>query len=286
MAAGKNPAKASGNGKGVAIAKRAKIDAAQKNMLVAVCIASIILGITVVGAIYLVKKINFNVLKISENDKVIENFKSSQQQLQNLSAAVSDLASNERLEVVAGERSNTKCSPEMLKNVESEEGYDLEDIEIVRTCSALRAIADTLPSTGSSDAANSSLNWLIIHNDKDIMLEGISGSDSVVGGLVDENGEPVELSTIGTNVSIKDDPSKVNRAITAIESSIRNFDIASVSISWSDYERGRSKDSEIEFNAVFRSYYSGKVEINKQTKVICADEQSEKCSKAKGSNTL
>ena len=120
MADNKAVAKGSGNGKGVAIAKRAKIDAAQKNMLVAVCIASILLGITVVGAIYLTKKISFNAMKISENDKVIENFKTSQQQLQQLSASVSDLSTNERLEVVAGERSNTKCNTSMLKDEESE----------------------------------------------------------------------------------------------------------------------------------------------------------------------
>ncbi len=286
MAVGKDAAKGSGSGKGVALAKRAKIDAAQKNMLVAVCIASIILGVTVVGVIYLTKKISFNAMKISENDKVIANFKTSQDQLKDLSISVSSLASNERLEVVAGERSNTKCNTETLQSIESEDGYDLENIEVVRTCSALRAIADTLPSSSNQDAANSSLNWLIIHNDKNIILEGLSGSDSASGGLVDENGNTLNLSTLGTNVSIKDAPSKVNRAITAIESSIRNFDISSVSISWSDYERGKSHDSEIEFNAVYRSYYSDKVSIQQKTKVICADDTSEKCSKAKGSSSL
>lgn len=276
----------SNNGKGVALLKRAKIDSAQKNMLVAVCIASIILGVTIVGVIYLVKKIQFNALKMTENGAVIDDYKTTQNNLNALSAAVSGLASDERLEVVANERSNTKCDPTVLKNMQSEDGlYDLDNIEIVRTCSALRVIADTLPSQRNQEAANSSLNWLIIHNDKHIKLQGLSGSESVEGAaMTDEAGNPLNLGRVGISVSIKDKPTTVNKAITAIESSIRNFDIASVSISWSDYDRGKTDASDIEFGAVYASYYSGKVGITTGEKVICADEKSEKCSKAKGSS--
>jgi len=277
------------SGKGVAIAKRVKIDAAQKNMLVAVAIASIVLGITVVGIIFLLRTISFNATKISENDKVIEDFKNSQKQLDGLKDSVQKLASNERLEVVASERSNTKCNSEVLKDYLSENGFDLsnsgENIEIVRTCSALRAIADTLPSSKNQDATNSSLNWLVIHNDKDIMLEGLSGNDSISSvSIQDGSGSSLSMPALGVSVSIRDVPTKINRAITAIENSIRNFDITNVSISWSDYERGKN-DSEIDFNASFKAYYSGSQSIVKKTKIICADDTNEKCVKAKGSAT-
>ncbi len=273
----------SNNGKGVALLKRAKIDSAQKNMLVAVCLASIVLGVTIVGVVYLTKKIKFNATKISENSTVIDQFKETQKNLASLSAAVSELAKDEKLEVVASERSNTKCDPAVLKTMESEDGYDLDDIEIVRTCSALRAIADTLPSKMNQEATNSSINWLIIHNDKKIKLEGISNAENIDLSISGSDGNALNLKPLGVSVSIKDKPTKVNKAITAIESSIRNFDITNVNISWSDYDRGANNDSEIDFGAIYRSYYSDKVSIDTKEKVICADESSAKCSKAKGS---
>ena len=44
--------KSAGRGKGGAFAKWAKIDKDQRNMLIAVCLTSIVLGVTVVGVIY------------------------------------------------------------------------------------------------------------------------------------------------------------------------------------------------------------------------------------------
>ena len=277
----------SNNGKGVALLKRSKIDSAQKNMLISVCLASIVLGVTIVGVIYLSKKITFNAAKISANSDEIKNLETTQKNLTNLAISVSELAKDEKLEVVASERSNTKCDPAALKKIESEDGYNLDDIEIVRTCSALRAIADTLPSNMNQEATNSSLNWLIIHNDKKIKLQGLTGSDSSsTDSILDESGNALNLKSLSVNISVKDQPTKINKAITAIESSIRNFDITSATISWADYDRGANDDSDIDFSAIYRSYYSDKVDISSKQMVICADDKSEKCTKAKGSSGL
>ncbi len=274
----------SNNGKGVALLKRAKIDSAQKNMLIAVCLASIVLGVTVVGVIYLSKKITFNVVKIAANSEEIDNLVNAQKNLTDLAVSVSELAKNERLEVVASERSETKCDQAALKTIEADQ--DLNDnIEITRTCSALRAIADTLPSTMNQEATNSSLNWLIVHNDKMIKLLSLTNGESgTSGNILDQSGNALNLKSLSTNISIKDKPTKINKAIMAIESSIRNFDITSATISWSDYDRGAKNDSDIEFVAVYRSYYSDEVKIDSKEKIICADERSEKCIKAMGSN--
>ena len=281
-----NKVKSSGasSSKGVAIAKRAKIDSAQKNMLVAVGITSMLLGITIVGVIYLTKKISFNVEKISANDAVIVDLKTTQNNLVVLSDSVSKLASDERLESVATERSDTKCDQEALKKISSDDGYDLENIEIVRTCSALRVIADTLPSSKNQDATNSSINWLIIHDNKGVKLEGLSGSDSVaIGNLSSGDGETLNLKALGSTISIRDNPTRINKAISSIENSIRNYDIVSASISWSGYDR-KAEDSEIQYSATYASYYSDKVGLQKQTKVICADDTSKKCTSAGGSS--
>jgi hypothetical protein len=76
--------KAKGRGKGVAFAKWAKIDKAQRNMFLAVCAASIVLGVTVVSIIYFAKVIAFNGKLISEKDKIIKDYKSIQTSLNNI----------------------------------------------------------------------------------------------------------------------------------------------------------------------------------------------------------
>ena len=60
-----------GRGKGVAFSKWAKIDTAQRNMLVAVCVTSIIFGITVVGVIYAIRVMSFNATLIGEKEKIV-----------------------------------------------------------------------------------------------------------------------------------------------------------------------------------------------------------------------
>lgn len=271
--------------KGVAIGKRAKISSAQKNMLVAVGATSMLLGVTIVGVIYLTKKISFNSVIVSENDAVIKDLKTTQDNLVRLSTAVSDLASNEKLESVALERDKVKCDAETLKKIMSEDGYSLDNIEMVRTCSALRVVADTLPSTENHDASNSSINWLVIRDDHSIKLEGISNASSYGGfSVASSDGQTLNLKALGTSISIKDSATKVNRAISSIESSIRNFDIESANISWSGYDRG-ADNSEIEFGATYRSYYSDKVGLQKNSKVICADKTSKKCASKTGGST-
>ena len=281
MPVNKKTSSSTASSKGVAIAKRAKISSAQKNMLIAVGLTSMLLGITVVGVIYLAKKISFNALIISENNKVVNDLKTTQNNLKSLSISVSELASNEKFEVVATERNKVKCDPETIKNISSDGGYDLDNIEIVRTCSALRVISDTLPSTMNQDASNSSINWLIIHNDDTIGLEGISSGSG--GGEVGTIGdEQLNLGAIEASISIKDSATKINKVISRIESSIRNFDMTSASIGWADYDRG-ANNSEISFDATFRSYYSGKVGLKRGSKTICADKKSKKCVNAGGS---
>lgn len=271
--------------KGVAIAKRAKISSAQKNMLIAVGVTSMLLGVTVVGVIYLMKKISFNSLVISENDATMKDLKDTQNNLVTLSDAVKNLASNEKLEVVAMERDDIKCNRDVLRKIQSEDGtYDTDNIEIVRTCSALRVIADTLPSSYNQEASNSSINWLLLHKNQDIKIEGISTADNITGYVITgDDGNQMNLKTIGSSITINDSATKVSKAISSIENSIRNFDIESASIRWSSSDRGAS-DSTIEYSATYRSYYSDKVGLQKNTKLVCADKTSQKCMNAGGSS--
>ena len=63
------------NEKGVAFEKRAKMDKAQQEILLICCIASAIIGFTLVGSIFLIRKISYNAKLIGANDIVIGTYK-------------------------------------------------------------------------------------------------------------------------------------------------------------------------------------------------------------------
>ena len=274
--------KKSNDGKGVAFAKRAKIDSAQKNMLIAVCATSVLLGITVVGTVYLFKKISFNNVKKTENSEVLKSFAETQKSLSSLTVSIGELANNQNLEVV-GKKRSASCNNKVTVDESGE--YSIEDISLARTCSSLRVISDTLPATNNQDASNSSLNYLLLYNNPEINIEGITTADvgySNGSRLVDEDGASLKLNSLATSINLKDSATTVKYAMNSIENSIRNFDITSVSIGWSEGADGVSK---IEMSANYDSYYSDPVQILKQKKVICADNASTECMKKKGSSS-
>lgn len=271
---------AAGRGKGVAFAKWAKIDKAQRNMFIAVCLASVVLGVTVVGVVYLCKVIAFNMKVIGEKNTIISDYKTIQRNLETVSNRVNELSNNTALEVVARTRSSDCAGLSInLLNANS----SVEDVELSRTCTALRVIPDALPSQMNDEATLASLNWLLLWSDPSIVIEGISGTDVDGVALTSKDGGSVNTSSLqptGAAISINDGSAKVHKALDTIEKSIRNFDIASATISWSGgtmSERNTYIPETIELNATYRAYYSNSVTIEKQSKKICADDTSDKC---------
>lgn len=266
--------KKNGRGKGVAFAKWAKIDKAQRNMLISVCVVSVFLGITLVGGIYFAKVIVFNSKVIAEKDKIINNYKSIQSSLQSISTQVSEMSQSERLEAVARTRS-TDCTEQIMEGLASENG--IEDVELARTCTALRVIPDALPSKLNQEATLASLNQLLNWSNNGIGIESISGAD--VGEVAsDDNG--LTVSSIGASISLSDEASNVRKSLSIVENSIRNFDIVSANISWVDTydERGNATGKQrIELTALYRAYYANGIKIEKKSKKICADDTSDKC---------
>ena len=276
--AGKTDAE-KGKGKGVAFGKWAKIDKAQRNMFLAVCATSVVLGITIVSIVYFAKVIAFNGKLIGEKDQVIKDYKSIQDSLNNISKEVDDLRNNENLEVVG--RTRAADCMKLTSKLDAEK-ETINDIELARVCTSLRVIPDAIPSKSNLEATLASLNQLLLWSDGAIKIEGISSSDVEGATLYDENGNQVQttLNPIGASLSIDDTTARVHHALDTIENSIRNYDIASASITFS----GDSTDSDsIELHSTFRAYYSSTVNIEKQSKKICADEKSEKCTGRKSS---
>lgn len=265
--------KKNGRGKGVAFAKWAKIDKAQRNMLIAVCIVSVFFGITLVGVIYFSKVIAFNAKVISEKDKIIADYKSIQGSLKVISSKVAEMSQSERLEAVARSRS-TDCTEQILKGLANAE--DIEDVELARTCTALRVIPDALPSKMNVEATLASMNQLLNWSNGGAGIESISGADVGATALSDD----LTVSSVGASISLSDEAKNVRNSLDLIERSIRNFDIVSTNISWVDTydEHGNAKASKkIELVGLYRAYYANGVKIEKKTKKICADDKSEKC---------
>lgn len=279
--AGKTDA-AKGKGKGVAFGKWAKIDKAQRNMFLAVCGTSVILGVTIVSIIYFAKVIAFNGKLIGEKDVVIKDYKSIQESLKKISNDVDAMRTNENLEAVSRTRAADCMKLTTKLDEEGEDSIEISDIELARICTSLRVIPDAIPSKENLEATLASLNQLLLWSDGAIQIEGISGADVDDAILYDENGTAVTttLKPIGASLSIDDTTERVRRALDTIENSIRNYDIASASITFS----GDSTTAEsIELHSTFRAYYSDAVSIEKQSKKVCADNTSEKCTGKKSS---
>ena len=96
-------------GKTVAIGKRAKIDSAQRYMLIFVGVASVLLGITVVAVIYFAKTISFNAKLIAAKDEIITVYKNTQKNLDSISNKISGLSTHDYLESVGRMRDINVC---------------------------------------------------------------------------------------------------------------------------------------------------------------------------------
>jgi hypothetical protein len=278
--AGKTQAE-KGKGKGVAFGKWAKIDKAQRNMFFAVCGASVVLGITIVGIIYFSKVISFNATLIGEKAAIIEDYKDIQNSLVNISNQVNNLAVDDTLEVVGRTRA-ADCLNRSAKMLT--ESSSVEDLEVTRTCTALRVIPDAMPSSANTEAMLAGLNQLLLwsNDGNGVLIEGLSGTDTDGVSFVDENGNAIKttMSAMGAAVSIEDDADKVKGALDTIENSIRNYDIAAASIEWSgdNYDDdGVYHPQRISLSASFNAYYSNSVSIEKQKKKVCASKESAKC---------
>ncbi len=266
---------AKGKGKGVAFGKWAKIDRAQRNMFLVVCATSVVFGVTVVGIIYFAKSIAFNGKLIGIKDEVIKDYKSIQESLSKISSDVDALKNDEKLEVVGRTRADD-CSKYLNESSNGESDESVDNIELARVCTALRVIPDAIPSKQNAEATLASINQLLLWSDGAIQLEGLSGTDVEMRSMKSADGNNVSssLKPIGAAISIDDSTVRIHKALDTIENSIRNYDIVSASISFS----GDSTESEtIQLNASFRAYYSDTVSINKQSKKVCADDSSDKC---------
>lgn len=234
--------------KEVAVRKRAMIDQANKTMFLVVAAASVVLGFTLVGVVYLSKWIGFHGKVIGEKRIIIENYDESLKNLPILEGSVVSLAENFDLETVARTREVT-C--------ESIEGDLYTDVEALRECSALRVIPDALPATYNPEALLASLNKIFLVSGTS--PESLSPSDSnAVSSITGVGVIPITLSVSGDSTLTK-------TVLDNIEKSIRTFEMGTVTIEW----RGTNS---ILLRGQASAFYSEEKTAELQTKTIYADD--------------
>ncbi|MDR3298175.1 MAG: hypothetical protein LBT19_02280 [Candidatus Nomurabacteria bacterium] len=259
--------------KEIAIAKRAAIDKASRKMFLAVCGASIILGLALVGSIYFIKWMSFNGKVIARKGEIIKDYKDIQSNVAALrnniigdGASDSGLANNLNLEVMARAR-DAGCVDIDSNPVDTE-----DNVELARICSALRVIPDALPSVRNDEAVYASLNklFLLTHDGNGNPVEPESISPGGNGGTDASTG----LNTIPISLSVKNTGSTTRAVLDTIERSIRNFDIQNATISWRGGSGNNSDQLELRGTAV--AYYSSPIKAVTKTETIYADDSSKK----------
>ena len=261
--------------KNVAIGKRAKIDSAQRYMLIFVGIASVVIGVTIVAVIYFAKTIAFNNKLITAKDEVIKIYESTQDNLSSISNQISGLSTNEYLESV-GRMSRNDCQKFQVGIDGVPENVSLSTLEDVRECSALRVITDALPYTKNQDTALTSFYILLMRAEEGASIDSLSATDI-------ESGE-AGLSTMKINADFIDDPDRVLNSLVEIEKSIRDYvgDKANLSYGF-DEETGSSS---LTLTASYKTFFADKAGLISVQRTVCAKETNEKCTAAGGDNSI
>ncbi len=258
--------------------KRIKISKAQQLTMLEVLVASLVFGTCAVLSVFLIKYISFNTRVISEKNQAITDY---DQSLRNVGVCVDtdgngrlsneeiekcnpseislnsipeslrykvlmQMAMDTDLESVARKR-NEKCYDEDGERIDFNKKYeqstnDLEKqqyLQSAKICSALRVIPDALPARKNTEALMASLNQVLLLTGWE--PERLTPRDDMVESRIEGVGViPVTLQVDGGN-------DVVLRALDKIEKSIREFDITSATIEWTN--------SGLSLNALANAYY-------------------------------
>lgn len=278
-----------------ATSKRSKISKAQQLTMLEVLIASLVFGACAVLSIFLIKYINFNTKIISAKSQAItdydqslrnvgvcvdtdKNGRLSNEELENCNSnevslssvpnslrykVLMQVAQNTDLESVARQR-NEKCYDDEGEKIDFNEKYEkttdeLEKqqyLQMSKVCSALRVIPDALPAQKNTEALMASLNQVLLLTGWE--PERLTPRDDAVESRIEGIGViPVTLQVEGgTDV--------VLRALNNIERSVREFDITSGTIEWTN--------SGLSLNALADAYYlEDAAEIEKTVVIRASD---------------
>jgi hypothetical protein len=208
-----------------------KFDEVTRTILIVVCIASVILGVSAVGGIYLAKRIAFSARLIGDKTAIINDYGKSYDSLNRLNGEINELASNPGLEASARDvQQECKLSDGSIIDFEAElERASAERRpvieELMRQCSALRVIPDALPAVYNDVALMASLNKIFLESG--VEPESLSPADSGQAAV-----GTTGVGAIGVNLRVEDEAVKALGLLNNIEISIRAFDVQRITIEW------------------------------------------------------
>jgi hypothetical protein len=278
---------------GASVLKRLKITKAQRTMFIAVCLASIALGVTFVISIYFIKVIGFQGKLLTQKGYVVDALKQDQTNLSNLASQISGLTKNENLESVARTRTVTDCSGFYGVDMSLEGIKTEEELEKVRRCSSLRVIPDAMPATSQKISLDDVDTTTRVQLDLIMDRAGVDlSADSDSGVTVEETGysgssessisgsilEPYNM--LEASVNIDGDWNKMKSFLSTVDRTIRNFDLQQATIEIPE------DGSAFTFSGSYYTYYTNPVDLQVQKRTICADAQNEKCRSAGGDQSV
>ncbi len=278
-----------------ATSKRSKISKAQQLTMLEVLIASLVFGACAVLSIFLIKYINFNTKIISAKSQAITDY---DQSLRNVGVCVDtdkngrlsneelekcnsnevslnsvtnslrykvlmQMAQNTDLESVARQR-NEKCYDDKGEKIDFNEKYEettdeLEKqqyLQMSKVCSALRVIPDALPAQKNTEALMASLNQVLLLTGWE--PERLTPRDDAVESRIEG------IGVIPVTLQVEGGSDVVLRALDKIEHSVREFDITSGTIEWTN--------SGLSLNALADAYYlEDAAEIEKTVVIKASD---------------
>lgn len=252
--------------------KRTKISRAQQFTMLEVLGASLVLGACAVISIFLIKYINFNTKVISAKDQAIADYdetirnvgicvdsnrngKLDKEELEKCNPTTTSLdsvtgslrynvlrtmAGNTDLESVARLR-NESCYDENRERIDFDKLYEESSddkekqqyLQLSKICSALRVVPDALPAQENAEALMASLNQIFILTGWE--PEQLAPRDN--GGATEVEG----LGAIPVSLSVEGSDQTVLSVLDNIEHSIREFDITTATIEWTN--QGLSLDA-------------------------------------------
>ena len=271
-------------GNGPAFAKRAKIDKAQRNMLMFVCIASVVLGVTLVMVAHFARLISFNYKIMDAQNEAIKVYSSAQSSLSQVQTGIENLITNENFESVARKR-GTECETfDIYLKDESKESLieqSPKGIGQARKCTALRVITDALPSTKNIETAMTSFRYLLKGRDGESSGYAEVGDLSYVDGTkqIKVGGKTVNAFTLTAGFSTPSQNS-IGASLESVDTSIRAFDASKATITIDNESKS------IMVSSQFNAYFSSEAGLTGITKIVCANAKNEACTKAGGDGSV
>ena len=282
---------------GPAVSKRKKISKSQQEITLFALLTSLIFGVCLVLTIYCIKNIKFNGKVIEAEDQSISNYSKTlinvgvcqdkdkngtftTEELENcqpnsLTAeslrgtlrynVLVGLLDNEDLESVAREAQvycydrDTGLKIDYKKEYEAQtdsnrRGYYLD---MMKACSALRAIPDALPAQQNVEALLASLNQ--IFNLSNWTPNSLSPNDTASASSIKG------VLAIPVSLSVEADDATTLTVLSNIERSIRTFEMSRATISWSGTDT-------LTLRAQAAAFYTDEEDLAEKSTTIYADD--------------